>query len=346
MEMNFSYTPETEARRLLITLMYVARGFYIKNGFYVLPEILDKKFQKKTIVLPEIDYLSLTDNWKQYDHTPNRFCEYVFDPGLTNRLIQTIEKSSFIEKRNIHAGDFEKRIRKVIMPALKTASAALPYLKGKHITFNIHPTLFGSTGSFDYYDFVHSTKKDISLELYLRIDQPAEGILELLASSLTRGVIEVHKYSSWRDTEAVSDFFTHYIFGTENSMNGTIRSISESNPELLRESIEYLHSLSAPTGEIISFDAETKRLFVLHNPINHLLSPLEYAFLKVLVQNPNTCMIFDRLTDEMYQTNADAKYSLWGIRKTAQRVRGKLEGLGIPPGLIESVKGEGFMLRM
>jgi hypothetical protein len=261
--------------------MYVARGFYIKNGFYVLPEIADKKFQNKIIVLPEMDYGSLVENWKQFDNTPNRLCEYMFDPGLTKRLIKKLEKDNIIENKKVYGEKFETAAREVIVPALKIASNAFPYLKGKHITFNIHPTLFGSTGTFDYYDFIHSTKKEVALELYLRYDQPAEAILELLASSLTRGVIEVNPNNSWRDTEAISDFFVKYIFGVGRNHTGTIDSIAETDPKLLRESIEYLCSLAAPTGEIIRFEPETKRLFVLNNQINHLLSPLEYTFLRL-----------------------------------------------------------------
>lgn len=345
MDIVFSYSIETEATKLLITLKLVAKEFYLKNGFYVLPSVLDPKLHKRTIILPELDYLGLAGNWKRYIPRITPWGENEFDPELRSLLLDILNTQlpQLTEYDQLNA--FEQTIKPILEPALKRAAKSIPYLEGKQITFAVHPTHIGSCGSFAFHDFIHTPKNDITLDLYLRVDQPPQAILELAASALTRGVMEPNGNNSWRDTEAVSDFFAKYILGAGSDHFGTIDSLAGIDPHALNQSISYVCKLKAPTGEIIRLDTETNRIYVIGQHISHIFSPIEHAFITALLQHPNQCLTFDQLTDAMYHTDSDTKYSLWGIRKAAQRVRQKLAPYGIPPELIESVKGEGFRIK-
>lgn len=82
----------------------------------------------------------------------------------------------------------------------------------------------------------------------------------------------------------------------------------------------------------------------MENDITDEFGPYELRMLRLLTKNKYHTVSFDQLADEMYNVNADLKYSLWGITKTLQRVRGKLEYYGIPKDAIQNVKGEGYKL--
>lgn len=346
--MNFtvSYSPKTEAVRLLTTLDLVVRGFYLKEGFYVLPKLGGLSREKPIIVLPRLDYLAQTGSWRKYLLKKTKYQEYIYNRALIRKMEQVLVSSRYFTKLNPkQLSLFEKKARGILKLPAEKISQILHYLKNRKVTVHVHPTRFGSSGSFETFDFAHSAKKEIALHLYLRLDQPVKKLLELLASSLTRGVIDSSKFNSWRDTEAVSDFLTEYVFGVNDSSCLTINQLSKSYPRLLEKSLLYLIEINAPSGEILTFDRNTRQIYFQKKNLNKYLSVYERRFLASLIINHGTTVSFDKLADEMYHSRADIKYSLWGIRKTAQRVKDKLKIFSIPRDIILNIRGEGYMLR-
>jgi hypothetical protein len=333
MKLSFSYNEITESERLLDTLAMVSEGFYTKNGFYVLPQLQPEYKNKPVIVVPQLHYFSYEKSWKGFDN--KKF--------TTKLALQLSTSGYFTPLSEKEFQNFQKNAIKVLQPVLGKSEVVFPYLKDIDVTIAVHPTFFGSSGSFKVHDFTKKTETAVTLDIYLRIDQSFDNLIELFSSAITRGLLKTPY--TWRDSEAISDFFTKYIFNYPKPYFGTLERLENIDEELLRQSISYLIELNAPLGTPLFFKEDVNRIFLVNKDISAEFSPYEFRFLKTLISHANDSVTFDNLADQMYHTKADVKYSLWGITKTAQRVRDKFEEMGLPRDIICNVKGEGFMLR-
>ena len=344
MKLLCKYSIETEASRLLDSLGMVAEGFYTQHGFYVLPYLKQEFIDKPVIVVPPLEYYSFDQSWKVFEYWPTKTDTAAINEKNIPKIVdQLYKKALFVPLSEKYLKEFTQEVHTMLEPVLEKAEALLPYLKGRNVTFTVHPTHFGSGGSFTTFDFIHNKDKDINLYLYKRVDQPKEELIELFSSSITRGIFKPSH--SWRDTEAVSDFFTKYVFDLNPSYVGTIERLQNIDLLLLQQSLNYLLELNAPLGTPLYYNKTSNHIYLINKNISTAFSPYEFRFMKILILHANESVCFDSLANEMYNTKSDIKYSLWGITKTAQRVRDKLSGLGLPRNIVCNVKGEGFMLR-
>jgi len=213
----------------------------------------------------------------------------------------------------------------------------------KDVDFNVcvKPINFGVYLSFDSVDMANLKKGKVEIGITIRLDQPFATILEGLASAVTRKLLE--STNTWRETEAVSDFLTKYVLQTKN-FKGTILSVMKRNDFLLQTSINYLITLHAPINLPLTFNVDQNSILYFGENITSNFSPYEFRVLKMLVINKNRTISIDEISEAIYKTDADLKFTLWGITKTVQRVRDKLEKIGMYRNIVQNVKGEGFKL--
>jgi DNA-binding winged helix-turn-helix (wHTH) protein len=340
-----SYSPTTESERILHTISGVATGFYIENGWYVLPCL--KKYQKvnSSVLLPTLNYLdilgsykSISSNKKYKDNSENT----VTNKQLLNKVESEIIKSKvFVPLDKSKLNKLEKEYSKLLLPAIRQIKQSIPIYKDIDFNICVKPTHFGVCMSFDSIKQKDFEKKFVDICITVRLDWPIEQVLEGLASSVSRGLIEAT--NTWRETEAVSDFITKYVLGAYN-VKGTINSVSKRDDKLLHKSIEYLLSLQAPINLPLNFNADQNVISYYGENVTNHFSPYEFRVLKMLITNKNKTVSIDEISEGIYKTNADLKFTLWGITKTVQRVRDKLEEIGVPRTMIQNVKGEGFKL--
>lgn len=339
------YSATTESERILHTLHGVATGFYINNGWYVLPSL--KRFAKfqSSVLLPNIDYKTILGSYKNITSV-DKYKDNS-DKTLSNKIWLKAIETEITEKKIFQAInhkkllELEKQYSQMLLPALKQLKQSIPIYKNVDFSICVKPTNLGVYLSFDSVKAVELKNRKVDIGITIRIDQPMEYILEGLASSATRNLLE--STNTWRETEAVSDFITKYMFSAKN-FKGTILSVMKSDDTLLQTSINYLITLQAPINLPLTFNADQNLISYFGENITQNFSPYEFRVLKALIINRNNTVTIDDLSDQIYKSNSDEKFTLWGITKTIQRVRDKLEEIGVPRTMIQNVKGEGFKL--
>lgn len=362
MDITVKYDIITEANCLYFVGYEISRGFFLKNGFYVLPNTISKhnpnKYSSKNIdknsitnpasdsttnptspiiVLPPLNYTKAFGNVKGFRNNLHTF-QTASNNELKPIISEIKNKEVFQEIDSNAFSKLKKDYENILLKTYKQATETFKQLKGKNISITVFPSNFGSYGSFTLFD---KNLNDINIELRIRLDQPKEVLVELFTSSIVRSIIDIK--ANWNQSEAIIDFFVKHIFGYDDYV-GTISRINKKDKNLLNKSISYLMSLNLNTGDLLKFNQESNRIILMENDITDEFGPYELRMLRLLTKNKYHTVSFDQLADEMYNVNADLKYSLWGITKTLQRVRGKLEYYGIPKDAIQNVKGEGYKL--
>jgi len=334
MPVKTNYNIQTEASRVLESTHTQASGFFLKNNWYPISANDIAYIGDSSVLFPEIDYIEalsvISDYEKDKEKAINSIAEHLQKEKQFKQLSDT-----FLKK-------FKQRQENILKPVIRKSKETISYLKDKNIQVTVIPTHFGTCGSFSLHNDIETTKV-LHIELILRLDQDARDTIELYASAITRSVLEWNSNFKWRETEAVSDFFTKYVFGFTEHIS-TLDRVTKPNVGLRYKSIQFLRRTGLPTGEIITYDSHENRIFVANTEITSILGTYEFRMLRYLIENRNFTVGFDELADVMYAEKADEKYSLWGISKTVQRVRDKLEQHGIPRDAIKNVKGEGFKL--
>jgi len=338
--LKVSYSVETEASRLyLTTIKHILNGFFTKNNWYVIQMGINYKIMDPVVILPKLNYRPIIKKYwvngfleKQYENDEKIITKY-----LVSELIRT---QTFTEISTKELNKLQKTYENILKKVLQKTYQVLDYIKPGYVDINIYPSYLSTCGSFSVCN--PSDEKKV-INLMPRLDVFKESIVELFASSITRAVLDKNPNISWRETESVSDFLTKYVYGYKN-YRGTLDIVTEYNPQLMHQSLSYLMELGFPTGQFIEYNQDNHQLAVGGNDLSQILSPYEIRLVEALVKCKSKTLSYDAIAEELYNSHADVKFSLWGITKTVQRVRDKLEKYGIPRGVIRNIKGEGFEL--
>lgn len=343
MQISVEYSVQTEALKLLSTLNFVARGFYTTNNFYVLPEKDPLIPPRQTVLLPRYNYTSRFPSWDNFICQKNNLGEWLFPEEKITEL-NPIIASWYKPQSTQYLQQLQKTAHEILIPAHEKARHIFSYIAHKNLFIHIFPTEIGSYGSFEYCNFPLHPETDIHLRFHIRIDQDPYVLLELFASALSFGMLKPD--TPWKEAESISDFHTKYFFSAiPEKHQGTLDSVRAINTDFMKKSLQYLAEIKAPIGDILYHNNQTGQISFMNNTINREFSPYEEQILKLLLDNANHVVSFEKMADYLYDTQAEIKYSLWGIRKTMQRLRAKLEDIGFPKNNIVSVRGIGFMLR-
>lgn len=337
---NTTYSVTTEALRVIHDLYHLNKGFYLANGWY--PVEYTNSPLSNDVCFAKIQYNNLNTQIQE-------ICKYRSANHFkisNDTLIKIFENElltsgSFIKINEVQLNKYHKNVVKVLKPAITKASSTFSHLKNKKINVNVSPTHFGTCGSFSYASLGElQQNKDIDVTIYIRLDQKVENTIEYLASSLSRGFID---HLPWQCTEAVSDFITKYVFDYTDH-TPTLDKVKQFSPQRLQNSLTFLHKNKLPTGKLLEYNDMEHKIYLLGQNISKELTQYEFRALRQLIKNTGTTVTFDELSAGLYKTDADEKFTFWGITKTIQRVRNKLEKLGVPREQIVNVKGQGFKL--
>lgn len=347
MKITIEHTPITEAKRLVFQFHQAYSGFFIKNNMCVVPELPESKITDAPhapyyVALPNIPLASFITDYSILN--PD-----IDDERKHSAYTATVEKLADILVEKGYYREVEASVLKQIeatMPTLfhveKIAKETLLFLNDSDFDVLITPTYFGTRGSWKQEEKqVGAVKKLESVKLSPRIDSLSR-VDVLLGMSLSRSVLLDFEEITWRERQAVGDYVNKYIFGLESKFMAQVINIID--PKLSAQSILYQQSLGVPTDFLLRYDELENKIFHIERDISGDFAPYEFRLLRALIQNKNHTVSFDEIADDLYNSNADAKFSFWGITKTVQRVRDKLESMGVPREMILNVKGEGFKL--
>lgn len=87
-----------------------------------------------------------------------------------------------------------------------------------------------------------------------------------------------------------------------------------------------------------------ERVLLNNIPLDKFLSRKEYRVLKVLLQKKSTIVSRDAVAAVLWPANVQEQYSDWAIDQCVARLRKRLAELALPPTLIQSIRGKGYLL--
>ncbi len=341
---EFSVT--TEAERIYISgLESILNGFFTSNNWYPVPYGTQYNVTDPVVLMPSINYkrvlkvLRNPSDMKEYSRKERLIKTVLIDELLINR--------AFIDIHPDKLKQIDEISNQILSPVISKSKKVLRFLDDKNINVTVYPSFFSTIGSFKLYDPLNIKSGDtIDIKLYPRIDALEKNpslLLELYASVITKSMIIHNTNIKWQETEAVSDFFTNFVFDHPEAVN-TLDMVTKLNKNLLNSSQSFLLSNGLPTGKPLTCEPSNEHIYLVSTDITGNFAPYEHRLIKSLIQNYGRTLSYEELSEHLYNSHADVKFSLWGINKTVQRVRDKLEEAGLPRESIQNVKGEGFRL--
>ena len=337
----WKYSLETEAQRLLHCAYQMAVGFYRVNNFIILP-YTPKTKNALIVTFPDLPYNTIPRFWDRVkkiniDDFPLQI--------KSNLLRQT---TTLLKNANLPAPDLQKTKKlweKAGDKILNEIYRIMPAKRDRIKKIVIHPTSFGTTCSFNL------SKKGVDyVEMYLRQDQGISTIAEAILTSLIRPDIYEKLGGVWQESEIVADWLL-----TQSSLAGVIRKYEKKSnfvptikgtrikqqAKLLQESEDFYQKLGLPVNQkVFKLNGLTPEIY--QKPVENL-SPTEKAILRLLIQKANNVSTFDELADTLFPS--EENFSLYAITKTIQRLRTKLEENGLSGSYIQTLRGQGYILK-
>lgn len=184
------------------------------------------------------------------------------------------------------------------------------------------------------------TKKRV---YYLR----AEADLAHLSAMIVNNILYLERQRlgiTWSKREALMDFvmtrpamrklFPHF--------RPVMSQLSRVSARVRKESEEYVRELGLVTATP-AWEAKEGKIWLKGVAIGKEMSKLEKKVMRVLIERQGELTTYDELADVLWGAGEFKTY--WAINKQVERLRGKLVKLGIDGARIESVRGQGYLLR-
>jgi DNA-binding response OmpR family regulator len=152
--------------------------------------------------------------------------------------------------------------------------------------------------------------------------------------------------ADWSQTEFLVDYLLHSsalrdLLPLDPTWQATTLTTSRSNTLLRAESQQFLTQIGAPTPTTQHFSLRNSNIYYGDNPLSTLTSRENIIMSKLIEKSPSPATV-DELADLLFP-NSD-KFSLAALTKCVERLRDKLETLGIPRHVIATASGVGYYL--
>lgn len=327
MKINWNYSLETEAERIVHTARQMIVGFYRLNGFNVLPYQ-----EENSVYLPELEYNKIPRFWEKMKKIDVYHLPIVVEEEIVEWLVAMLQEKKYNAPNISLTNEVWDKLEEEFFKSLGEVILGAKNLI-KSIT--VHPTLFGTKMSFNVLD---SDRND--LIVYLRDDQDVTyGLAEAILSAVTRDSFYKNLEGSWQESEILVDWLIsessigriinkyHDLENFRPTIKGTRM---KQQARMLKESEDYYRKLG-----IVNVDLPNRKV--------EGMTTRESLIFDLLKQNINTVVSFDEIAKLMSGTEDD--FSLYAISKIIQRIRDKMEMNGISGSFVQTMRGKGYMLR-
>ena len=338
MKIVWDWSLKSETERVVDASIGISNGFYRLNHFLPLPWSPSCRYLVSGVHLPVLPYATIPSYWSRVARLSN--ADYPLQiPGSVRTTMQEFIGSLAL---TAPATDRLAELCVAIMPAV---SAWLKqFVPGVSLPtqLTIHPTYFGTTGSFNNLPASHH------MVIYLRIDQGIHTLVECFLTSILRQTAIQDLSADWAETEFLVDWLLTKSSLIESSppslsWRGTIASTRSRFPaSLISESTRFLKSIGAPLNEKHAFSVDDNDLYFGKTLLTNLTAR-EHAILQKLVVCAPSPVTTDELADILFP-NPD-KFSLDALAKAIERLRTKFAALGISPSYLATASGTGYYLR-
>ncbi len=336
-ETIWEYSINTETERVLYTARGIANGFYQFNNFLVVPSNYPST-QTNLVTIPNLRYESMRNFWKKTSKlSPELPLNY---PRTLTEPVKALLTSTF--NPTIDYRTQQREWETIQSSILGVLDKLFPREMKKIKKLVIYPTYFGTKLSFSFP--INST-----IYLYLRHDHGPANIVWGIVSSLNRKKHFNNYLSTWSESQIIADWI---IGETEindllekNRIKKDYSALQETRRGYSKEAVEASkvfykrHDIDWTANTI---RAEHGEIIINGKPIK-IFNPKEANVLFMLLANRGSAVDVYKI-GEVFCGSCD-KFSLYAISKSIQRLRDKLDKLGISGSLIQTVHGQGFMIR-
>ena len=345
----WEWSVKTEVKRLIHTAHNIADGFFRVNNFFVVPYRSGslRNLHILTVPFPELPYKTILRFWERVKRVDIKNFPLEFDKDLV-KAVNGLLKTSDLPGSDLRRSDLrgvKQTWEKAAAAILDEIYKLMPEKKGAISKIIIHPTNFGTTCSFNIADSFPA-----AAEMYLRQDQDIYAITEAILSAVTRDEVYRELDGMWSESELLVDWLIMKSslspilkkYQPKTNFIPTVKyTRMKQGAKLMNESQDFYRRLGAPILENI-FGMEDGRPTVSGRPIENV-SPREQKILELLIQRGNNLVTIDELSELVF--DAEENFSLWAIAKTIQRLRDKLEQNGVSGSFIQTLRGQGYVLK-
>lgn len=339
MKIIWDWSLESEANRLLQASGSIASGFFHLQHFLPLPWTPVVKYYPAGVYLPNLPYSSLPHFWTQVAQLDPKILPLKAPAKL---VAQTQSLLATLPLTPPDTQTLQNQVQQVLPKVVSwlqdfTHELFLPS------SLTLYPTYFGTGGSFSRLE-----KSGGDMAIYLRVDQGIATIAECFLTGCLREMAMKNLKADWGQTEFLVDWLIHSsslssILPADPTWSGTLsathRPVSSS---LQAQSTRFLSLIGAPTPSTHHFTLQDTVIRFGDTPLS-TMSAREHTILTKLVEKSPAPVTTDELADLLFPSID--KFSLAALTKCVERLRDKLERMGISRHYIATTSGVGYYLK-
>ncbi|MBM3208766.1 winged helix-turn-helix domain-containing protein [Candidatus Shapirobacteria bacterium] len=329
-ETTWRYDQKTEAARVVQAACQIANRFYLKQGFFVLPRLVPQN--PRAVYFPDLNFRQIPEFWEKLK-IPH-FKIKLDEPKLLVEQVAVLLPKDDLDYTELQEKwqEKERAFWQILADFLPEEYSLVRFLE-------IRPTKYGSIATSDQPPSRHQP----SMKIYIRQDAgPSQ-----LAEAILIGLLTIRLCSQgfyWPEVEAIIDFLLEKTALRKLFLDfrPTLKALRhKENGSLAQESQKYLRKLGVPVGQIFTLEKES--IFLDGELLKVRLSLEEERLLRLLILNQDQPVSFDLIGDEVWGERLE-KFSLQAIAKLVQRLREKLAEAGLSAELIQTCRGQGYLL--
>ncbi len=340
---TWEYSSQTEVLRILNIAHAISNGFIKLKNWLLIP--YGSKYSKllNAITFPDLPYHTIPRFWeKALNQVSTDKLPIEADPELIKAVSTLLEKHP-LPKPNIEKlQSLWERVDNEVFEALATI---IPGFYNKVEDIVIEPTVSGAWASFDV-----AKKFPTTVRIYLREDAPLSVLVWSIISDLTRNEVYTDLEGSWEESQILADWLVKKStissllakYELQEQLTISLKHLrSKQDKKAIHESQEFCKRLGLSTNTDI-FAVIDDRVTANGNKLE-ILTFKEKSIMRLLIDSKNKLVDFDEIGSYIFDHEDD--FSLWAIAKFIQRLRDKLEKNGISGSFIQTVRGQGYILR-
>lgn len=329
---TFLSTKETEAQRLLQIAIYIVNRFWQKKSFLLLPYDTDTKSTGREVYFPDLNYpKSFWDEAKRLAKTSGYISiPLETDPKIIKEIIKILPESppetgQIISKWKATEQKFWQFCRQTFPEFFKNVK-----------NVEIWATRYDRLSSF--------TVGQNNIRVWIYFQSPTGDIAEAILSAILRDEHFKNGYT-WEESEA---FVDNLILSTSlnklfpNWKPTLVGLRTKESARYAADSKVYFEKLGYPSEPVFAlFEGQ---IIVENKPLVNHMTATEGEILRELITNEGRVLSFEQIGDILWGEEAVNKYSEYAITKAMQRLREKITSLGITSEVIQTKRGQGYLL--
>ncbi|MBP9759071.1 helix-turn-helix domain-containing protein [Candidatus Dojkabacteria bacterium] len=340
MKIKWVYEKSNDIYRLNYTFSRIFGGFYINRGIPLMPLNVNTE-EKKVVKLPDCEFGELVKYRDRFALLSND--KYKIFTKIDKEIYDIFSAISNDGLGFESVYLIEKRFNEIQVEFEKFCTQFFANINLDDIEITVYPTHFGTQSSYDIL-----LPNETNFNIFFRNDSSLEDLVSVILSALFYYNLQENYLASWMESQTLI-----YWLLQETSLTKVL-GLDKSK---LKESMVYkikngyskqVRDISDKVNSQLCLNLKQIRLELIQDKIykdgKEVIGLVEWEknVLKYFLNNQDRIIEYNQISDILNIQDED--YSLWAIAKRIQRLRDKMDMLGLGGYVIQNVRGKGFML--